>query len=100
MISNIIMAMDNQRNARPRPSRFKIEIPGDDTKCAEILQKMQNVRQQLTSAFGQAVNNGDILNTVLDFWIKDHNQNMLDLSVPASYSVVNKTYSGPICDDV
>ena len=84
------MAMDNQRNARPRPSRFKIEIPGDDTKRAELLQKMQNVRQQLTTAFGQAVNNGDILNTVLDFWIKDHNQNMLDLSVPASYSAVNK----------
>ena len=90
VISNNIMAMDNQRNARPRPSRFKIEIPGDDTKRAELLQKMQNVRQQLTSAFGQAVNNGDILNTVLDFWIKDHNQNMLDLSVPASYSEVYK----------
>ena len=56
----------------------------------KMMQKMQNVRQQLTTAFGQAVNNGDTLNTVLDFWIKYHNQNMLDLSVPASYSEVNK----------
>ena len=83
--------MDNQRNARPRPSRFKIDIPGDDEKRTELLQKMQNVRQQLTTAFGRPVNNGVILNTVLDFWIKDHDPNVQNISVPASYSEVKKS---------
>ena len=58
--------MDNQRNARPRPSE----------KRTELLQKMQNVRQQLTTAFGRPVNNDVILNTVLDFWIKNHDPNV------------------------
>ena len=65
VISNINITMNNQRNARLRPSRFKIEIPGDDGKRAKLLQKIQNVRQQLTTAFGRPVNNGDILNTML-----------------------------------
>ena len=33
------ITMDEQRNARPRPARFKLEIPGDDAKRAEILEK-------------------------------------------------------------
>ena len=78
--------MDAQRNARPRPSRFKIDVPGDDAKRVEILGKMQ----QLTMAFGRPVNNCDILNAALDFWIKDHNQNVQDITVPASYSEVQK----------
>ena len=91
MISSINITMDNQRKARPRPSRFTIDIPGDDEKRTELLQKMQNVRQQLTTAFGRPVNNGVILNTVLDFWIKDHDPNVQNISVPASYSEGKKS---------
>ena len=91
MISNSNITMDIQRNARIRPSRFKIEIPGDDEKRANHLPLVQNVRQQLTKAFGQPVSNGDIPTTMLDFWIKDHNQNVQIISVPASYPVVKKS---------
>ena len=53
--------------------------------------KTQNVRKQLTTAFGRPVNNGVILNTVLDFRIKDHNPNVQNISVPASYSEGKKS---------
>ena len=45
----------------------------------------------MTTAFGRPVNNGVILNTVLDFRIKDHDSNLQNISVPASYSEGKKS---------
>ncbi|OWF49882.1 hypothetical protein KP79_PYT13512 [Mizuhopecten yessoensis] len=52
---------------RKRASSFKIEIPGDTSKKASILSKIHEVKQ-----LNRPVNNGDILDHVLDAFIEQH----------------------------
>ena len=43
-------------------------------KKSEITEKMQKIRGILMNTFNRPVNNGDILETALNFWIEDHAQ--------------------------
>ena len=67
--------MDEQRRqVRARPPSFKIEVPGDQQKKSEITEKMQKIRGLLMNTFNRPVNNGDILEAALNFWIAGHVQ--------------------------
>ena len=67
--------MDEQRRqVRARPPSFKIEVPGDQQKKSEITEKMQKIRGLLMNTFNRPVNNGDILEAALNFWIEGHVQ--------------------------
>ncbi|CAC5400416.1 unnamed protein product [Mytilus coruscus] len=56
-----------------RPSCFKISVPGDDSKKQLILSKLQKVRTILVQQLDHPVNNADILEKVLDYFLLDHN---------------------------
>jgi hypothetical protein len=51
-----------------RPPNFRIEIPGDDILKSRILEKIQQVKNCLTSKYNKPVNNGIIIEDLLDFW--------------------------------
>jgi hypothetical protein len=48
---------------------------GDDFLKSRILEKIQQVKSCLTSKYDKPVNNGIIIEDLLDFWNKYHHQN-------------------------
>ncbi|CAG2242369.1 unnamed protein product [Mytilus edulis] len=56
-----------------RPPCFKISVPGDDSKKQLVLSKLQKVRTILVQQLNHPVNNADILEKVLDYFLLDHN---------------------------
>ena len=55
---------------RKRPPVFKIEVPASVEKKVDILEKMKRVRGNLVDELNRPVNNLDIMENLLDFWIK------------------------------
>ncbi|CAC5421807.1 unnamed protein product [Mytilus coruscus] len=83
------MATEKQDSSRKRPSNFRIEIPGDETVKSRILEKLQRVKSYLTSTLNKPVNNGLIIEELLDFWIKQQlgSDNSKELHpFPSTYS--------------
>ena len=67
--------MDEQRRqVRARPPSFKIEVPGDQQKKVKSQKKCKKIRGLLMNTFNRPVNNGDILEAALNFWIEGHVQ--------------------------
>ena len=59
----------------PRPGRapcFKIQFPGDAHVRNELKTKLENVKVTMRERTGGAVTNKDIMNNVLEFWIRSH----------------------------
>ena len=54
------------------------------------MQKMQHVRDRLTRSLNRAVNNGDILDTVLNYWIDSHDPSEKDDSTTTSFAQVDR----------
>lgn len=71
---------------RNRSASFRIEIPGDDRKKAEILRKMQHIRDHMKGEFKRPVNNSEILTAALDFWIVNHTKNIAETAAPTSFT--------------
>ena len=70
---NDFTSMEKQRRqARTRPPSFKMEIPGNEQKKHEVSDKMQKIRGSLVNTLNKPVNNCDIIDAALDFWIKSH----------------------------
>ena len=63
---------EQRRPVRTRPPSFKMEIPGNEQKKLEISVKMQKIRGCLVNTFNRPVNNCDIIDSALDFWIQSH----------------------------
>jgi len=70
-----LMVTLKQDSVRKRPPNFRIEIPGDDILKRRILEKIQQVKSCLTSKYNKPVNNGIIIENLLDFWNKHHHEN-------------------------
>ncbi|KAK3100338.1 hypothetical protein FSP39_018337 [Pinctada imbricata] len=62
-------------NKRKRPPAFKIEIPASVEEKVDILEKMKKVRSHLVEKLSRPVNNFDIIENLLDFWIKSKSEN-------------------------
>jgi len=63
-----------QGRGRPRAPSFKVEIPGDTQYKQQFLEKMQKVREILMRKMQTLATNGNVLETVLDFWLQNHTQ--------------------------
>ena len=73
---------------RTRPPSFKLEIPADIPKKTLLLDKLQIVRENLMKRMNRPVNNFDIIENVLDFWIeeKETGKTRTDIpQIPAAY---------------
>jgi hypothetical protein len=55
-----------------RPASFKIEVPGDNDVKEKLLHKLQQVRRIMNGNRSRPVNNGDILEHVLDAWLQNN----------------------------
>ena len=53
-------------SSRRKPPSFTIEMPGDNDKKIEIMEKLKKVRGELVTKWKKAVNNYDIIKYVLD----------------------------------
>ena len=71
---------------RNRSALFRIDIPGDDRKKAEILRKMQHIREHLKEEFKRPVNNSEISIAALDFGIANHSKNIAETAAPTSFT--------------
>ena len=67
------MASQGSNGKRVRPPSFKLEIPGNAEIKARLLQKMGEVRKKMTELTKKSVNNAEILEGLLDSWIKVNN---------------------------
>ena len=66
---------ESDKTKRVRPPAFKLEIPGNIGVKQSIMSKLQQVRTKLVSKLQKPVNNADILETVLDSWLKQPGAN-------------------------
>ena len=71
---------------RKRPPSFKIEVPGDEVKKQEFLQKVKSIRDKLTQTYNKPVNNFDILDTAISFWIGNQSGNEQDNASTSSFA--------------
>ena len=65
-----IMANQTPSTARKRPPNFRLEIPGDDIVKSRIQEKILEVKTKLTAKLNKPVNNGIIIEELLDLWLK------------------------------
>jgi hypothetical protein len=64
------MASEKSTGKRTRPPSFKLEIPGNADVKSKLLQKMGEVRRMMTDLTKKPVNNAEILEGLLDSWLK------------------------------
>ena len=68
---SLIHKMDKYK----RPPSFKIEVPCDVSLKHDVLQKLKTIRENLTQKLNRPVNNYDVINAALNFWIENNIEN-------------------------
>ena len=63
---------------KKRKSIFRIEMPCDDNTKVVIMEKLHQVRTALVPQFDRQVNNKDIIEHLLDFWIASEKNFSMD----------------------
>jgi len=73
---------------RKKAPSFKLEIPADTSKKTELLEKLQKIRGNLVQILNRPVNNYDILEHAVDYWIEEKINRAPDnesTTVPGTY---------------
>ena len=68
------LTMAPKDSAKKKAPSFRLEIPGDQQVRDGIKDKMKLVCDRLQQSHTLQVTNGDIVNTVLDYWLDNHDQ--------------------------
>lgn len=86
--------MASPTKKRKRTPCFRIEFSGNEEKRDEILDKIQQVKNKLTTKFDKPVGNLQVLETVFENWFDqqgDHEEGRPDPStIPSTYVKVKK----------
>ena len=76
---------------KKRKSIFRIEMPCDDNTKVVIMEKLHQVRTALVSQFDRQVNNKDIIEHLLDFWIASEKNFSMDTEFTTFQKVTEDT---------
>ena len=74
---------------RQRTPSFRIEFSGNDEKKVEIIEKLQDMRNELTQKLNKPIGNLQVLETLLEMWSNQQEE--------SSASKMNKLYQNHQC---
>lgn len=63
-------SVDNPTARRQRAPSFKMEVPGNAEVKARLMLKMSEVRKKMEALTTRYVNNAEILESLMDYWLK------------------------------